>query len=185
MSAKGSRTVASPLDWKFASSMVSKLEKDGEIVWALLIMTGLYTGLRISDLLKLTWSDITGDVIELTEQKTGKHRKISVNPKLKEMATRHCRGKIGFVFTAGYGKSYSRQHVNRELHVIAKKYGITTSFSTHSLRKSMGKRVYESNGSSEKSLVLLSDIFNHASIRTTKLYIGINEENISDCYMNL
>ena len=185
MSVKGTKTVASPLDWKTALSLVKKVEQDGKPMWALLLCCGFFTGLRIIDILLLKYEQITAESFTVQEQKTAKTRIISVNPFLREMATRLKGDKTGLIFVNKQGHIYSRQQCNRQLHAIAKKYGITTSFTTHSMRKTLGKRVYEVNGSSEKSLILLSDIFNHANIKTTKIYIGINEKNISDCYMNL
>lgn len=55
----------------------------------------------------------------------------------------------------------------------------------HSLRKSFGRRVFENNDNSERSLILLSEMFNHTSIKTTKIYLGIREKEMFDVYDNL
>ena len=57
--------------------------------------------------------------------------------------------------------------------------------STHTLRKTFEKRVYEMNHKSEDSLVTLAHIFNHASIAITRKYIGLQSEKIRDVYLNL
>jgi len=56
---------------------------------------------------------------------------------------------------------------------------------SHSLRKSFGRRVFENNDNSERSLILLSEILNHSNIKTTKVYLGIRDKEIFDVYDNL
>lgn len=59
------------------------------------------------------------------------------------------------------------------------------NISSHSLRKSFGRRVYENNNESEKSLIYLSELFNHTSLSVTRKYLGIRQEELNDIYMNL
>jgi site-specific recombinase XerD len=57
--------------------------------------------------------------------------------------------------------------------------------STHTLRKTFGKAVWERDGQSELSLIYLSEIFSHTSIATTRKYIGVTEKQIADVYLKL
>jgi site-specific recombinase XerD len=92
----------------------------------------------------------------------------------------------GYIFANRWGGKISISYVNRRLHKIFEVYNIKVqNGSTHTLRKTFGKRVYEMDGKSEKSLIYLSEIFSHASIATTKLYIGITQAQISDVYLKL
>ena len=54
-----------------------------------------------------------------------------------------------------------------------------------SFRKSFDRRVCEKNNESEKSLVLLSQIFNHSSTAQKRAYLDITQEEIENIYMNL
>ena len=56
------------------------------------------------------------------------------------------------------------------------------NISTHSMRKSFGRRVYESCGESEKALNYLSELFNHSSISITRKYLGIRQEELNNIY---
>ena len=78
------------MDWDDFKSLISKLERDGEYKFCLLISIGVFTGLRISDLLQLNFSQFeTGnEVLTFTEQKTKKHRRIKINPDLREIVER-------------------------------------------------------------------------------------------------
>ena len=79
----------------------------------------------------------------------------------------------------------SVQYINRKLKEISREYKICndpSKFKCHSLRKSMGKKIFESTDNSERSLVLLSQVFNHNSLSSTKRYIGITDKEISNIY---
>jgi integrase len=195
MSLQGSKTTSSYIEWNAIQSLIQRLERDGDGKFALLIAVGAFTGLRIGDILTLKWNNLLGqDNLRVVEQKTRKERKITINPQLLEIVTRIYKSQHGInrdslIFLNRWGKrAISRQFVNHKLKEIAAKYKITkdpTSIKSHSLRKSFGRRVFENNDNSELALILLSDILNHSSIKTTKLYLGIREKEIQDVYANL
>lgn len=85
MSKKYSTTTADYLEWSDAIRLVRNLYDDKEYVLSLLIACGVFFGLRISDLLTLTWEQVLNcDVVELVEMKTGKKRTIKINPQLQK-----------------------------------------------------------------------------------------------------
>ena len=188
MSLIGSKTKSEYIEWDRLQSLTQKLERDGDLKFCLLITTGMYTGLRISDILSLRWKDLLEkESVEITEKKTGKVRKISINPILQETVSR-LSSKINhfnpdqYIFLNKYGKkTISRQFVNWKLKELMKKYEVVKNIKgvkSHSLRKSFGRRVWENNEKSEKGLIMLNEIFDHSSIKTTKIYLGIREKEI-------
>ena len=61
-------------------SLISKLERDGENKYCLLISIGVFTGLRIGDILQLRFNQFeTGETFIIIEKKTKKTRKIKIN----------------------------------------------------------------------------------------------------------
>lgn len=195
MSLVGSKTKADYIEWGTVQMLIQKLERDKDWKFALLVSIGTFTGLRISDILSLKWNDLLDqDTLHVTEKKTKKDRKISINPQLKEIIAR-IYGKQsgidpdGLIFLNRWGTgAISRQYVNSKLKRIATKYKIgkdASAIKSHSLRKSFGRRVFENNDNSERALILLSDILNHSSIKTTKIYLGIRDKEIEDVYVNL
>ena len=58
MSLKYSNTTADYLQWDEAMNLIRKLAKDGNYKMSLLIALGCFTGLRISDIRSLRWSQI-------------------------------------------------------------------------------------------------------------------------------
>lgn len=55
MSLKGSTTRADYIEWNTAVNLVHKLYRDRDYRMSLLIGCGIFFGLRISDLLQLSW----------------------------------------------------------------------------------------------------------------------------------
>lgn len=195
MALSGQKTTADYIEWDKLQNLILKLERDCDYKFALLLSIGSYTGLRISDILRLRWEDILEkDLLEVTEKKTGKFRRIKVNPNLKETIERIFSqvkdvNIEDLVFLNRFGTStISIQYVNKKLKKIAQEYKLCKNpdrIKSHSLRKSFGRRVFENNDNSDRSLILLSEMFNHSNIKTTKIYLGIREKEIFDVYESL
>ena len=182
------------MDWDQFKSLISKLERDGEYKYCLLIATGVFTGLRISDLLQLRFSQFeNSDVLTVQEQKTKKTRRIKINPDLKTIIERiKVRMLLDntdqFIFLNRYGtKPIDKSWVNVELKRIFKKYGIELegNVSSHMFRKTLGNRVLKLNNYSNESIVLLKELFGHSLVALIKRYLGIREREILDVYDSL
>ena len=80
MSLKYSTTTADYLEWNTMLNLIRKLFKDGNYRMSLLIGCGCFFGLRISDILSLSWDMLLdSDSFTLIEKKTGKNRIIKIN----------------------------------------------------------------------------------------------------------
>jgi integrase len=194
MSIKGQNTTTTYIEWNDFISLITRLEKDENYKFCLLISIGVFTGLRISDLLTLTYSDLLkNETFTLREKKTQKQRSIKVNKDLKEIVSRIVsKAKITdlnqLIFLNKYGsKSIDKSYVNVKLKELIKKYRIKLdgNVSTHTFRKTLGRRVMEVNNYSNESLVLLMDLFGHSSMSITKRYLGIREQEIHNVYDSL
>ena len=192
MSMLGQKTKADYIPWDKMQSTVLKLERDGELKYALLIAVGSYVGLRISDLRILKWNDILNkEYLNVIEKKTKKERKITIHPDLQEIVQR-IYNKVNpdvnqYMFVNRFGeRPISIQHINQKLKESFKKYGVEiNNLSSHSLRKTLSREIYQKNGCSDKALLLLSELLNHSSISTTKRYLGIQEQEISNLYLSV
>lgn len=176
------------LEWDKVVLLIKKLEKDKNYKFMLLISLGSFLGLRISDILKLKWSDlIEKDHLILREGKTGKSRSFKLNDDLKViigLAQQNMMKEANLpIFENRFHSGViSTQYINRQLKLIFNQYGLKMQPSTHFMRKSFGRKVYSNNNESEHALVLLMDIFNHSSLQITKRYLGIRQEEIYDVY---
>ena len=194
MALKGSKTKSDFLEWDSMLLLLQKLERDCQFKFQLLFAVGCYTGLRIGDILKLKWLDVHNcETLELVEGKTKKIRKIKLNPALVEIISRlyekmEIHDDHEFLFAnKTKAKAINVQYVNRKLKEIGKQYLQSTkiSISSHLFRKTLGRHVWAINDYSERSLLLLGELFNHSSIKITKIYLGIRQEEIGDVYLNL
>lgn len=155
------------------------------------IVLSINSGLRISDILKLKHSDLSGDKIFLKEKKTKKAREISINKIVKSsyetllvtLNLKNLNIDNNYIFLSQKGTVYRTQSINVILKSLfnSKKFQI----SSHSLRKAFARKVYENMNESENALVLLSDIFCHSNIAITRRYLGIRRDVISNVYLSL
>ena len=191
MSLKGQRTTTSSLSWDDFRSLISKLERDREYKYCLLVAIGVFTGLRISDLLQLRFSHFQNtEVMTIQEKKTGKTRRIKINSDLKSIVNRikdtmAPKDPNQFIFLNRYGsKPLDRSWINVNLKRIFKKYGIEIegNISSHMFRKTLGNKVLKLNNYSGESVILLMELFGHSSPAITKKYLGIREREIMDVY---
>jgi len=190
MSAKFSSTTADYLEWNEAMNLIRKLYDDKKYTLSLYIACSCFFGLRASDTLSLRWDDLLGkDELQLTEMKTQKRRDIKINQQLKKHIS-DCYNKINpaslndFAFVSQKGTVYSLQRLNVILKDLKKQYNLKIkNFSTHSLRKSFGRTIFERSGSNaELSLVRLSQLFNHSNPAITRRYLGIAKEELMQTY---
>ena len=99
-----------PLKWQEAQNLLKLLKVDGRHEQRLMFAIGFYTGLRISDILRLTWGQITGvRSFEVFEKKTGKARAININDDLA-VIIREARAAMmpdnnGAIFTSKKGRA--------------------------------------------------------------------------------
>ena len=171
-------------------NLIRKLFNDGDYKMSLLIATGSFWGLRISDILKLKWQDIFDqDGFVLVEKKTQKSCEIKINPQLKQHI-RECYHQIKprsvdkEIFISQKGKVFSIQRLNIIFKTIKKRYNLKVeNYSTHSMRKTFDREVFTGSGTNaELSLMKLSQLFNHFSVIVTWRYLGITRDELLQTY---
>ncbi len=186
MSTKGTSTKTDYIEFSKVASTAQRLLKDSKTqLLGLYIIMGANTGLRISDILNLTWEQVQEDLVTITEKKTGKKKTFKINSAVREALNSFNTNSTGHIFISQKKTVYSRQAINRLLKAVFAKEAKKSNISSHSLRKSFGRRVFENNNESEKSLTYLSELFNHASAATTRRYLGLRQEELNDIYDNL
>lgn len=193
MSQKHSYTTADYLPWDTMLNLTHRLYKDGKYRMSLLVACGCFFGLRISDLLSLSWEQILGESFTINEKKTGKHREVKVNAGVQEHI-KECYMALDIkdphekCFLSRYGDVISIQRINVVLKQIKVKYMLkdVQHFSTHSFRKTFGRKVVEMAGeNSEMALIKLGEIFNHTSTSITRRYLGLRQQELREVYDTL
>lgn len=162
-----------------------------------LIVTGLNTALRISDILSLKWSDVYNfstnkfkSHIELYERKTGKHSTIALNPAAVSALkcfmehlpfSEYYREKYIFASQKLEDQPIGRIQAYRIIKKAAAETGLEEHISCHSLRKTFGYFAYKSGTNS----VMLMEIYNHSSFLVTQRYLGIRQDERDAVFMQV
>lgn len=152
----------------------------------LLFVLGINSGLRISDLLKLTVEDVQDqDRISIREQKTGKAKDFPISENCKKAINEYLKATnitAGALFISRKGnKPITRVQAYRILNEGAKTIGITDSIGTHTLRKTFGYHAYQ-NGT---DITRIQKLLNHSAPSVTLSYIGITKEELDNVYISL
>ena len=150
----------------------------------LLFVTGINTGLRISDLLNLKVKDVRDKThIIIKEEKTQKTKKFLINNRLKEKLDKYIKNMYEeeylFKSQKGNNKPISRVQAYRILRKAADEVGLE-SVGTHTLRKTFGYWHYQEY----KDVAVLQELFNHSAPSVTLDYIGINQDVMDKTIQN-
>jgi len=165
--------------------------KQGNFRNYILIILGVYTALRVSDLLKLRDEDVYDfkfgafrSHITVTEEKTGKTRVIALNKKAiyaLRLWFPHRRGGFIFANNRKNKSAISRIQAWRIIKETATELRISGRIACHSLRKTFGYFACKAG----VSPVMLMGVYNHSSFDITKLYLGITQEEIDEVYTSV
>lgn len=157
----------------------------------LLIILGLNTALRISDILNLRYSHIYDfeknclkSHIELTEKKTGKKTLILINSELKKVLSEFCPPSTDdYLFCSNKFKEQplSRYQAYRIIKKAAAYAGLSDHISCHSLRKTFGYHAWKQG----VPPAMLMNIYNHSSYQITRRYLGIMQDDKDDVYQKI
>lgn len=151
----------------------------------LLLTFCLFTGLRITDALQANVQDSLAGHWIGKEQKTGKSKRVTLNPKLRLLIGEYVvkEGLKGddFLFYSNKDKSKPISRVQAYRIVAHAGDMIGLKLSCHSLRKTFGYMAYKGG----QDLSLVQEIFNHSSQAVTLRYIGITQEKIDKVYIDL
>ncbi len=181
---KKKKTKTDYLDYDYLMGIALRLGKDPKTKYiSNYIIVATNTGLRSSDVLPLTWEDLRNKTIDVIEKKTKKKKTIAINEEIHEIIKPDY---TGSPFLSKKKTIVSVQHLNVVFKsVFAEQIKNGLNVSTHTFRKSFGRTIFKNNNESEKSLIYLMDLFNHADLKTTRTYLGIRQEELNELYLNL
>ncbi len=145
----------------------------------IMVLTGTYTGLRISDILRLKVSDVKDKkFIYIREKKTSKQNIIEINKVLLKAYKEYCKDKAGDEYLIksrnGTNKPISRVQAYKIMKKVGESFGVE-NLGTHSLRKSMGYHYYRKT----KDVATLMKMFNHSDPSITLKYIGVVQDEMN------
>ncbi|MCY6485887.1 tyrosine-type recombinase/integrase [Clostridium aestuarii] len=157
-----------------------------------LIVLGLNSALRISDILNLTWDSVYDfeestlrSHVYIKEKKTGKDKKFLLNNNAV-FALNKLKKQLGHINTLDYvfqsregqNKPITRSMALKIVKNSCNAVGIKEKIGCHSLRKTFGYHSWKKG----VPLPVLMELYNHSNQSVTKLYLGISQDDIDAVY---
>ena len=178
-------------DKKQVNQLINYYLNLGNIRNYLLILLCIHTALRISDILRLTTSDVfdfkTRRVrrnITIIEKKTRKPKTIALNKSIISaiaVCIPSLEPGMPLIRNSRTNKAISRVQAYRLIRAAAESLNFPQRVSCHSLRKTFGYHAWK-NGASP---TVIMEIYNHSSPKTTKRYLGVSQDDKNIVYIGL
>jgi integrase/recombinase XerD len=160
-STKGNRTSLMPFELKKCSTYYySEFISDSHRLILGYFLFSCMTGLRISDVQKLTRSNFMDNFITFVNQKTGIDQSIAMNMNARRLV---------FFEPLLFEKKFADQHINDDLKKIMKLLGINKNVTFHVARHTFATSFLRAGGQVEKLQLLLG----HSDIKQTMIYSHI------------
>jgi integrase len=164
----------------------------GQIRNYVLVVLGVHTALRISDLLRLRWDDVYDfenrrirTSVTITEKKTHKVKIFALNKDavraLTLLSVRGVRKGAFLIENPKTKNAISRIQAYRLIRAAADALQFQTRVSCHSLRKTFGYHAWK-NGVSP---AIIMEIYNHSSLAVTRRYLGVTQDDKNSAYLGL
>lgn len=171
-------------DDKLINEIIHELSYETGWHWRrifLLFTTMFYTGLRVSDVVKLRKENVMGTYIRIVEKKTQKENKVWIVENLKEIyADRLEDLEPGdYIFESrkrrpdGTKRPITTRDAAYDMALIKRRFNIQFPFACHSMRKTHGYYRYVKL---HQPIELLRRHFNHSSEEVTRLYLGLDQQ---------
>ncbi|TCJ05055.1 tyrosine-type recombinase/integrase [Cytobacillus praedii] len=153
---------------------------------------GIYSGLRVSDLLDLKVGMVRNTTHITMEETKNKHRKrFIIHPKIRNDLDRFISKKEDdeYLFSSRQikkktrlkGQPISRSTAYKILNDAARHFGLR-EIGTHTLRKTWGYQLYKQDS---QNLALLMEMYGHTKPTDTLRYIGITQDMMDAAILKL
>lgn len=177
---------------KKIQDMKKYLLGNGNIRNYTLVVLGINSALRISDILDFTWSDVYDfdegafrSHVLVKERKTDKDKKFLLNKNALEGLQRLKKelghiNSLEYIFKSreGQNKPITRYMANNIIKDAAAAVGVKEKIGCHSMRKTFGYHSWKKG----VPLPVLMELYNHSNQAVTKLYLGITQDDLDDVY---
>ncbi len=147
-----------------------------------LFVVGINSAFRAGDLLSLTVGDVKGDVIRRREKKTGKVREFYLNRAIKMVVATLVKGRKNddWLFPSELtGEPLNVSVFSGMVKSWCFKVGLRKGYSSHTLRKTWARAQADAG----EPIYKISDALGHSSEKVTRIYIGLQLEDMKSMFM--
>lgn len=114
----------------------------------------LYTGQRRSDIHRIRWTDVSGDAIAFTQQKTGVKLLVPIHPELRAVLAVAERRHVVMLVTE-FGKPFTVDGFSNFMREAIRDAGLPLDCQPHGLRKATGRRLAEGGCTPHEIMAIL------------------------------
>jgi integrase len=147
------------------------------VMYRMLFLIGINTGLRISDLRQLRVRDVRKNYITMTEQKSGRQMRVLINEELRHEIDDYIQSlpndRVLFPSREGKNSPISTSRAWQVLNAVASEIGLE-QIGTHTMRKTFAHHTYKKT----KDLALVMRHLNHVDVGTTMRYLGLQQADM-------
>lgn len=145
------------------------------------------TGMRVSGLITLEWMEVNMSLGFLTCREAEKERVVPFGSQAKEALERYLSSgreallkgrKSKYLFVNCSGECMSRQGFWKLMKLYAKKAGIRSDITPHTLRHSFAAHLVQKGA----DLRMVQELLGHSDLATTQIYLDMNVERIKNNY---
>jgi integrase/recombinase XerD len=152
------------------------------------VILGFYTGMRLNELVNLTWRNVNlstriitvGDESFTTKNRNQRYIPISDEALTSILSQRERKKEIpignSFVFCKSDGSKFTGDYISGRFKRACKKAGLDPRIHFHSLRHSFASNLAQKG----VSLYKIKELLGHASIATTEIYSHLNIESLKE-----
>lgn len=131
----------------------------------------LYTGQRRSDVVKMSWRDIEGDIIRVTQKKTKAKLEIALHPDLKALLADWPKRHV-LILTTKFGKPFTAAGFGNWMADKIAVAGLPEECVTHGLRKAAARRLADAGCST----LMIMSVTGHQSLKEVERYTKAVEQ---------
>ena len=182
----GKKTVVEPIKDLKDIKAIKKILNDNPRDLAIFTL-GINTNLRASDIINIKVKQIANaDELVLTEKKTGKTRRITLNQQVKDVVSNLLESQPyepnDYLFKSRKkGGPLTSTSLSRMVKGWCSQINLKGNYASHSLRKTWG---YQQRVQFGTGIPVLMECFNHSTQKQTLAYLCIQAEEIRSVYMN-
>lgn len=167
-----------PIRDKARLHMIEDWLQNYNVKYYIMFEIGIYSGLRVSDILPLRREDVWHKThIKIREKKTGKYKMFYITPELMSVLEPYCRqlkpGELLVPSDSRFPREKPVSYIRAwQVLKMAGEACHQPQLGTHSMRKTFGYHYYKRY----KDVAELMTVFNHSAPSITLRYIGIEQD---------
>lgn len=164
---------------------IKKYLRNKDEKYYIMFITGIYLGLRVNEILKMTVGDVKGRKQQTFRQsKTGKEITVAYNDELLKAYKPYCENRAPeealIPNPINEYKPITRDMAYKVLREAAEHLKLQYNVGTHTMRKTCGYHYYRQT----HDIVTLQTWFNHRTADDTLRYIGVTKDTVLNAMRN-